>query len=217
MTGVQTCALPICFPVTIDNQFRGSFVEYLGTCIRLDRIPIPFVGWIISLFTGERTRLPKVFICTVRMGVAPGAPVVFRWYRLGSLFYKAYDTLQKFTEHNEYSGLSCTLPAWHVYGRHHGWWFMYKKIVLSTASVTALCSFLLFVSVAKLAGYSRPDNPAPSAVVEKIASERVIAVYESPLGYTLMLSDGSTVAASKRRETPTGIEYFGGASWYRVR
>ena len=63
MTGVQTCALPICFPVTIGKDTRykkftdpKSFIEWVAS----DIDPTPnsrYARWIVALYANNGVRL----------------------------------------------------------------------------------------------------------------------------------------------------------------
>lgn len=198
-----------------DKQFRDSFIEYLGSCWRLDRLPIPFVGWFISLFTGDRTRMPKVFVCNVRYGCAASSPKLFSWWRIGALYYRAYDTLQKFTQFNEHGGVSCTLSAWHIRGRHERFWPMYKNIIIGSSLSGALLAFLLTVSIASMLGYRRPEAVSIAPQADKYSELLMQGSVLTPSGLVFTLSDGRVLTAQKYRSTPGGYEAFVSGVWYR--
>jgi hypothetical protein len=139
----------------LDKQFRDGFAEHLVTVVRLDRLGVPFVGALVKLF-GFALRFPQIHIGIVRYGTSANAPVVDRIVRRGKRLWKAYDTLQKFSKLNEHAGVSSTLSAWHVKGRHQTWWQMYKTVMGSSFGLGILCCFLLVVSIGKQ--WDMPDR-----------------------------------------------------------
>lgn len=110
----------------LDKQFRESFGEHVIYTVRLDRLPIPILGFFLRLFS---FKLPKYHIGIVRYGLYPSSPVSERKIYLGRRFYKCYDTLQRFSKNNEYWGVSSVLSSWHIKGRFMSSWEMNKKYV----------------------------------------------------------------------------------------
>lgn len=108
----------ICQNITqIDKQVRESLIEYVVRCSRLDKVKMPFVGWLLNLFNDKWGYLPRMHIATVRMGAAHDAMVCDRWYYQGDDLHKAYDTRQIFRDDYE-NGTHSQLSAWHLKGRH---------------------------------------------------------------------------------------------------
>lgn len=93
----------------IDKQVRESFVEFVGRCIRFDKVKIPFIGHLLNtMFGGRVGYLPKFHMCTFRMGSDPNGLVSDRKY-YGREVEAAYDTRQVFTAeypHGTHSVLS---------------------------------------------------------------------------------------------------------------
>jgi hypothetical protein len=131
----------------IDKQVREAVIEFLVTCRRLDRLPIPFVGWIIrSLSGGLLTgRMPRIHVGIVRYGMAIDSLVVERWIYRGVELYRAYNTRQVFsdtyleTELKPGPGVVGTfsyLTPWHLVGRFkvpflelvRRWWTGYDRL-----------------------------------------------------------------------------------------
>jgi len=186
----------------LDKQFRDGFAEHLITAQRLDRLPIPIVGTLIAMF-GFAARLPRIHVGTVRYGCSPQAPVVERIYARGKRFWKAYDTLQRFTPFNEFQGVSCQLPAYHVYGRYHSRWQMYKT-VMGGSLLSGLIGGIVFTfGLGMVMGYSKP--PALSTVVP----DPVTVVGYTVVGGQLVASlpDGKTVSTRSFRRDADGV-YF---------
>jgi hypothetical protein len=88
---------------TLDAQARKMLVEHLVICKRLDRVPIPFLGFWLKSF-GFSGRFLKLHMATVRYGGSAVHSVVSeRWITWGRPFlgmgiegWKAYDTRQIF-------------------------------------------------------------------------------------------------------------------------
>lgn len=102
----------------IDKQVRESLVEYVVRCSRLDRIKIPFFGWLLNIFSDDWGYLPRLHVATVRMGASHDGMVADRWYYQGDDLHAAYDTRQIFRDNYQH-GAHSVLSAWHVFGRHH--------------------------------------------------------------------------------------------------
>lgn len=102
----------------IDKQVRESQVDYVTRCVRLDRVRIPIVGWLIqALFGKKRGVLPKLHIATRRLGADRNGLLAGNdVYRDGGV-EKGYDTLQVFREDYPH-GVHSLLSAWHLVGRH---------------------------------------------------------------------------------------------------
>lgn len=197
----------------LDKQFRDGFAEHLITAQRLDRLPIPIIGGLVSLF-GFASRMPRVHVGTVRYGTMSNAPVVERIYARGKRFWKAYDTLQRFSNANEYQALSCTLPAYHVYGRYNSRFDMYKKIVGGSILSGLLSGFMLTLAVGVFMGYERPKVDAAASVVTD-------PVYIS--GYALrsgvlyaVLPNGKSISTSSYRIDSSGVEFVVGSQLYKA-
>lgn len=188
----------------LDKQFRDGFAEHLINVQRLDRLPIPFIGPLIRLM-GFASRMPRIHVGTVRYGTSPQAPVVERIYARGKRFWKAYDTLQKFTPHNEYQGVACQLPAWHVAGRYMTRWQMYKAVMAGSLLSGLFIGALLTFGSLIVMGYKAPDpvqnlGPAPSAA-------KVIGYYQSKDRLVATLSDGRIVTTTFFQKTPEGVTF----------
>jgi len=108
----------------IDKQIREALMEYLVTCRRMDKIPIPFFGTFFRLvsFGAWCPRLPRFHTAVVRYSggatiTSDNSIVVDRWVYRGHDLYAAYDTEQVFSA--SYSdGVYSYLPPWQVHGRY---------------------------------------------------------------------------------------------------
>lgn len=81
----------------IDKQVREGLAEFLVTCRRLDRLRVPVIGRLFSLF-GVNLTMPKIHVGTIRYGIEAQALISDRWVYRGVDLYKAYDTTQVFTD-----------------------------------------------------------------------------------------------------------------------
>jgi len=102
----------------IDKQVREGVVEFVVNCRRLDRLKIPFVGWLINFCTAGLVsgRLPQIHVGIVRYGTTADALVTDRWMYTGRALYPAYDTRQVFSDAYD-SGPFSYLSPWHLVGR----------------------------------------------------------------------------------------------------
>lgn len=192
---------------SLDKQFRDNFAEHLITVQRLDRLPIPLIGPFISM-AGFAARMPRIHVGTVRYGTAHSAPVVERIYARGKRFWKCYDTLQKFTPMNEFQGVSCTLPAWHVSGRYKTWWQMYKTVMggslFSGLSIGAVLTF----SALMFMGYSKP--PAPGSGMPTVSAAKITGYYLASGKLTATISDGRVITSTSFKQTDKGVTFTQG-------
>lgn len=198
----------------LDKQFRDGFAEHLVTVVRLDRLGVPFIGALVKLF-GFALRFPQIHIGIVRYGTSATAPIVDRIVRRGRRFWRAYDTLQKFSKLNEYAGVSTTLSAWHVKGRYLTWWQMYKTVIAGSFALGLLCAALLILSVGKIMGYSRPTQAVEIKVADKIADAVIVGYYFENRKLIATLSNGKVIETQTYTETPTGYKFKLGDSWYQ--
>jgi hypothetical protein len=79
----------------LDAQVRKFLLEHLVVCKRLDRIPVPFIGFWLKSF-GLSGKFLKAHLGTVRYGASAQAIVSERWWFRGHKFYAAYNTRQLF-------------------------------------------------------------------------------------------------------------------------
>ncbi|WP_420170661.1 zonular occludens toxin domain-containing protein [Pseudomonas alloputida] len=196
----------------LDKQFRDGFAEHLINVQRLDRLPIPFIGPLIRLM-GFASRMPRIHIGTVRYGTSAQSPVVERIFARGKRFWKAYDTLQKFTPLNEYQGVSCQLSAWHVSGRYMSRWEMYKAVLagsLASGLVTGVC---LTFGVMNVMGYKAPDATVSKG--PQISDAKIIGYYQSANQLIATLSDGRILGTTFFQKTPTGVTFTVGSETFQ--
>lgn len=106
----------------IDSAARNMFAEHVVYCRRSDRLNIPLVGPILSVFAGYRVSLPKVHYAIVKYGDQPSSLTVDRWVYRGEGIYSAYDTEQQFKPFDVLDpssvALHTVLPPYYVYGRY---------------------------------------------------------------------------------------------------
>lgn len=196
---------------SLDKQFRDNFAEHLITVQRLDRLPIPFIGFFIGML-GFASRLPRIHVGTVRYGIAHAAPVVERLYARGKRFYKVYDTLQKFTPMNEFQGVSCTLSAWHVSGRYKTWWQMYKSVLASSLLSGFLFGlFIMFLGL-KVMGYTKPPSIDP--LIPVVSAGKITGYYLSQGKMVATISDGRVLSTSNFKQTSNGVSFVIGTELF---
>ncbi|QPL46604.1 assembly protein [Halomonas sp. A40-4] len=158
----------------MDKQARVALAEHVVYCRRLDRVTVPFVGALYSLFMGKKMPLPKVHLGIVKYGDSPQSLTVERWTYTGRALYPAYDTKQAFSD-NYPHGTYSMLPPWYTHGMFrvprdarfymkmtHIYWKRFNRPVLSLASF-ALGAFLtVSVLVAdRVNARSQDDTPPP--------------------------------------------------------
>lgn len=107
----------------LDKQVRESLVEYLVTCKRLDRVPVPFFGLIGRLLTlgawdGRVGRLHLgVVVYAAGSQNLQNALITDRWIYRGNDLFAAYDTEQVFRADYPH-GVFSYLSPWHTKGRY---------------------------------------------------------------------------------------------------
>lgn len=109
--------------VMIDKQVRDSLVEYSCNCVRMDKVKIPFIGWLLSsigdsigaILGSNKFRkwgyLPFFHLVSARIGQGTNAVVADRWTYTGRDLHAAYDTRQIFRSDYEHGTFS-KLPPW---------------------------------------------------------------------------------------------------------
>jgi hypothetical protein len=107
---------------SLDSQFRRMFAEFEVKVIRTDRFTIPIIGRLLKPIFGKKMPVPKVHVATF---LYRGSYSERRYYR-GKDLYNGYDTEQKFSEENQYKGVSRYLPPYYVYGRYNTKWDKFK-------------------------------------------------------------------------------------------
>lgn len=95
----------------IDKQVREALIEYQVKCMRMDRVKIPLIGWLLGSFVTRWAYLPKFHLATARVGQGVNAIVADRWQFVGKSLHAAYDTRQIFRSDYEHGTFSA-LPPW---------------------------------------------------------------------------------------------------------
>ena len=107
----------------IDKQVREALVEYTATCMRMDKVKIPFIGPVMN-YIGESINaifgirkpsrwgyLPFFHLVVARLGGGTEKVVAERWSYVGRDLHDMYDTRQIFRSDYEH-GAFCALPPW---------------------------------------------------------------------------------------------------------
>ncbi|GAB2782146.1 hypothetical protein GCM10027040_05240 [Halomonas shantousis] len=159
----------------MDKQARVALAEHVVYCRRLDRLSLPFIGALWSMFAGGKIPMPKVHLGIVKYGDSPTSIIVERWTYTGRRLYPAYDTKQAFSDHYPH-GTYSQLPPWYTHGRfrvpHNARYYMrMTRIVWKRFNrpLVGLASFLLgiFLTVSVLvvdevnARSTEPASPQP--------------------------------------------------------
>lgn len=93
----------------IDRQVREALIEYQCRCLRLDKVRIPMVGWLLGSLNKRWAYFPRMHMVTARVGYGPGAIVAERWMYRGDDLHAAYDTRQRFSA-SWPDGAFCVMP-----------------------------------------------------------------------------------------------------------
>ncbi|WP_272518499.1 MULTISPECIES: zonular occludens toxin domain-containing protein [unclassified Providencia] len=101
----------------IDKQARESLAEHVVYCRRMDKLSIPFIGFLFSFIVGSKLPLPKIHLGIVKYGDSNIAPVVDRWVYRGNDLYSSYDTKQEFSSFYNY-GVYSVIPPYLSHGRY---------------------------------------------------------------------------------------------------
>jgi len=109
----------------VDNQLKETLCEHLVVTRRLDRLPIPLIGPLLS-WVGIKLMLPKIHIGTVFYGDNEQSFKVDRWVYRAKDLYRCYDTGQQFAHdvlwHNgeqvDMRAPYTVLSAYHLRGRY---------------------------------------------------------------------------------------------------
>lgn len=198
----------------LDKQFREGFGEHVITAVRLDRLTVPVLGPLLKLF-GLSGKLPYLHMGIVRYGQAFNSPVVDRLIYRGKPFWRAYDTLQRFTKNNEHAGVSSVLSPWHVKGRFLGFWGMHRAMLISGFLAGCLLASTIILFGGWFLGYERPKPPS-LVVSQPIESDvRIVGYFFDSGRVVASLSDGRIVESYDVVQDKTGLSIKVGNVWYR--
>lgn len=101
----------------VDKQARMCLAEHVVYCRRMDKMTIPFIGFLYKAFTGSRLPFPKLHVASVRYGDQQTSLIVDRWWYFGMDLYDCYDTKQAFSDFYSDSTYRL-LPPWFTHGRY---------------------------------------------------------------------------------------------------
>lgn len=105
----------------LDSQARDAIAEHTAFCSRLDRLAIPYVGFIFKAIFGEKLPLPRVHSARVVYGTGRDDLLADRWVYRGTELFQAYDTKQLFLDDYPH-GTHSLLTPWHTHGRYKKPW-----------------------------------------------------------------------------------------------
>lgn len=173
----------------IDKQVREALIEYQCRCLRLDKVRIPFLGKVLSLFHERLGYLPRIHLTTARVGYGAGAVVAERWYYQGNELHAAYDTRQVFKTNYPNGTHSVLLPPEFVPLKT--WVTKVKekyKYTFSNAGALAL-GVLLTLGVQRY--WPKPNVPVMAEAVT-VSSLQALGLVKFGGGVQVALSDGSS-------------------------
>lgn len=213
----------------MDKQARLALAELVVYCRRLDRVTLPIVGSIYSMFVGSKLPLPKLHVGIVKYGDAQSALVVERWTYRGRDLYSSYDTKQAFSDHYEH-GTYSLLPPWYTHGmfrvpRDGDYYVRMTKIYWKRFNrpFLALCSFALGIAASAsvlMASTQEPDSALVEVVEEtpldmsRFDGARIVGY--SRLGnvqsYRVLDADGVEVTSADLRKLGYRQSFAGACS-----
>lgn len=133
----------------MDKQMRDLFAEHVVYCRRFDRMKIPFITSITSLFKDGGIRAFRSHVGIVKYGDNSESDIVDRWWYRGTDLFNAYDTEQGFSDDS--CGLSSVLPPNYVYGRYHSKWDKFKDDFSNSKTFTFLiCGLVIGVGLSAI-------------------------------------------------------------------
>jgi Zonular occludens toxin (Zot) len=101
----------------LDSQARDALAEHTVFCKRLDRITIPYLGFLFKTITGKRIAGPRIHVARCVYGTAMTDLVADRWIYKGNDLFKCYDTKQLFLDDYPHR-IHSLLTPWHLKGRY---------------------------------------------------------------------------------------------------
>jgi hypothetical protein len=129
----------------IDKQVREALIEYECKCLRLDKVKIPVVGWLINDMAvavgGRKLKrwgyLPKLHCVAARVGEGANKVLAERWFYRGTELHACYNTEQSFSSSYAH-GAYTALPPWD-WQPEKGWFAKLKaKVVTKPRKVRAV-------------------------------------------------------------------------------
>lgn len=108
----------------IDKQVREGIGEYTVTCYRLDKLKIPLIGGLLSVFSQKGGTLPRLHVASTRLQLGPGTShVVDRDFFKGDDLHAAYDTRQVFVPNPEAVAFTELSPLYFTPAPKRRTWF----------------------------------------------------------------------------------------------
>src|SRR5690625_457767 len=175
----------------LDKQIRDGFAEHLIVLKRLDRIPIPFLGWLLNRL-GLGGRLPKYHFATTYYGSSESDLVVDRVVFNGRYYYDFYDTAQVYNPLSNQVGVSCSLPP-RFYNNYTRKDKLKKQLKILFPSFVALFFVILFFYYA-ISSFGNKKNISVIENKEVTNLKPVTLIYENNSDFgRLLYDDGSIV------------------------
>ncbi|MEQ5183815.1 zonular occludens toxin domain-containing protein [Providencia alcalifaciens] len=149
----------------IDKQARESLAEHVVYCRRMDKLTLPLIGALFSVFTGSKLPLPKIHLGIVKYGDTNTSPVVERWVYRGTDLYWSYDTKQEFSSFYT-SGVYSYLPPYLSHGRYFKRLTWKQKMKLTRVYLRKYSRITLFI-LGALSGIFFTKYNTPSITLSK--------------------------------------------------
>ncbi len=159
----------------VDKQAREALAEHVVYCRRLDRITVPFVGFLYKLIFGKKLPGPKIHLAIVKYGDRETSLIVDRWLYRGRDLYRAYDTKQVFKDSDD--GVYQLLPPWYSHGRYlvkkdfNYYRRKIRRFYLRKPWVTTFASFALTVPLSVYASVFLTSAPVAFSTVDQQPQE----------------------------------------------
>lgn len=167
----------------LDSQARDAIAEHTVFCSRLDRLQVPYIGFIFKAFFGERLPLPRVHSARVVYGTTSTDLLADRWVYRGTDLFKAYDTKQLFLDDYPH-GTHSLLTPWHLRGRYKKPWTMEKLMQLAIVKTRRFRS-ALFLSCGVFLGLLLSLAVAPFLLASMQERANLLPPMQSPVAAAL--------------------------------
>ena len=179
----------------IDKQVRESLCEYCISCMRLDKVQIPGLGWM-------GFRFPRMHVAQTRLGFPPNHITVDRDVFRGDDLHAAYDTRQVFRSNYPHGVHSVISPIrWQAESREKSplWLWAVNLVLRPISTLRAMRSV-----APRVLSVAAPAAP-PAPVVAWVERLRQLPPDERIRAYKLVLESGRGVGEGWRAQRGLGL------------